>query len=266
VNPDQITIDKNSLRIEKKVVNKKLRQYSLKENGTEEENVPAELQDICCVDDNEILELARYFNMIDRHYMVPMDIEWAIDRDLPFPKNVFLVQARPVTIKAKQKPASKLFVDMFLDYCRDGLRDKKVLVVDDEPDILDTVAEALDSSDVRKAADFETADKYLATEKFDIVVLDIMGVNGFELLKTSVAKGFPTVMFTAHALSPDALAKANQLGASGFVPKEKIIKLKDYLYVALMKGDEAAWREIADQLEPLFNKRFGIDWKKNLNL
>ena len=28
----------------------------------------------------------------------PMDIEWAIDKDLSFPKNVFVVQARPETV------------------------------------------------------------------------------------------------------------------------------------------------------------------------
>jgi CheY-like chemotaxis protein len=195
-----------------------------------------------------------------------MDIEWAIDKDLPFPQNVFLVQARPVTIKAKQKPASKLFGDMFLDFCRDGLRDKKILVVDDEPDILDSIADILETSDVQTVSDFENANKYLTSEKYDAVVLDIMGVNGFELLKTSVGRGFPTVMLTAHALTADALAKATELGASGFVPKEKIIKLKEFLNVALIEGDEAAWREIADQLEPLFNKLFGIDWKNTASL
>ncbi len=262
VNPDQITIVKEGLKIEKKVVNKKLRQYSLKENGTEEEDIPEELQDICCINDDEITTLASYFMLIDKHYMVPMDIEWAIDKDLTYPQNVFLVQARPVTIKAKQKPASKLFMEMFLDFCHDGLKGKKILVVDDEPDILDSVAEILETSDVHKAADFEIANQYLKTETYDIVVLDIMGVNGFELLKTSVERGFPAVMLTAHALSRDALAKATELGASGFIPKEKITKLKGFLEVALMDGDEAAWREIADQFEPLFNKLFGLDWKK----
>ena len=266
VNPDQFIIDKKSLQIEQKIINKKLRQYSMKEYGTEEEDVPAEMQNICCINDDEILTLAKYFRFIDTHYEVPMDIEWAIDNDLPFPQNVFLVQARPVTIKAKQKTASELLTGMFMDFCRDGLKDKKVLVVDDEPDMLETVADMLDTSQVHKAVDYDTALQSLKKDTYDIVVLDIMGVNGFELLKISVERGFPTVMLTAHSLTSDALAKSTDLGAAGFIPKEKITKLKEFLEIVLLEGGRAAWKEIVDQFEPLFNKKFGLDWKKRLDL
>lgn len=266
VTPDQFIIDKKSLEMEQKVINKKLRQYSIKENGTEEEDVPAELQNICCVSDDEVLTLAKLFRLIDTHYEVPMDIEWAIDKDLPFPQNVFLVQARPVTIKAKEKPASQLLMDMFLEFARDGLKDKKILVVDDEPDILEVVAEMLETSQIHKAVDYDTALQSLEKDTYDIVVLDIMGVNGFELLKASVERGFPTVMLTANALTSDALAKSTDLGASGFIPKEKIAKLKEFLEIVLLEGGRAAWKEIIDQFEPLFNKTFGLDWKERLDL
>ncbi len=62
---------------------------------------------------------------------------------------------------------------------------------------------------------------YLMTFTYDIVILDIMGVNGFDLLKVSVKRGFPTVMLTAYALTPEALEKAIRLGAVSFLPKEK---------------------------------------------
>jgi pyruvate,water dikinase len=262
VNPDQFIINKNTLEIEKKIINKKLRQYSMKEYGTEEEDVPVHLQSVCCINDDEVLALAKYFKFIDTHYEVPMDIEWAIDNDLPFPQNIFLVQARPVTIKAKEKPAAELLMDLFLEVCRDGLKDKKVLVVDDEPDMLETVAEILETSLIHKAADHDTALQFLKEDTFDIVVLDIMGVNGFELLKISVERGFPTVMLTAHAMTSDALTKSTDLGAAGFIPKEKITKLKEILEIVLLEGTEAGWKEIYNQFEPYFNKRFGFDWKK----
>jgi DNA-binding response OmpR family regulator len=73
------------------------------------------------------------------------------------------------------------------------LKGKTVLVVDDEPDVLDTVAEELDMCMVDKAQDYNTAVQYLASYTYDIVILDIMGVNGFELLQNSVDRGFPTV-------------------------------------------------------------------------
>jgi phosphoenolpyruvate synthase/pyruvate phosphate dikinase len=264
VNPDQFIIDKKTLQVETKIINRKLRQYSMKEYGTEEEDVPAELQNVCCINDDEVSALAKYFKFIDTHYEVPMDIEWAIDNDLPFPQNVFLVQARPVTIKAKEKPAAELLMDIFLDFSRDGLKDKNILVVDDETDILETVAELLDTSQVHKAVDYDTALQSLEKNTYDIVVLDIMGVKGLELLKTSVERGFPTVMFTAHALTSDALAKSVDLGAAGFIPKEKVMKLKEVLEIALLEDGRAAWKEIFDQFEPLFNKKFGFDWKKEI--
>jgi DNA-binding response OmpR family regulator len=83
------------------------------------------------------------------------------------------------------------------------LKDKVVLVVDDEPDVLDTVSDVLEVCLVTKARDFETGRQYLMSYTYDIVVLDIMGVDGFELLKLSPLKaGFPTVMLTAYALTP----------------------------------------------------------------
>ena len=101
------------------------------------------------------------------------------------------------------------------------LKDKVVLVVDDEPDVLETVEEELDMCMVHKATDYDTALQYLLSYTYDIVILDIMGVNGFELLKTAVSREFPTVMLTAHALSPDSLKTSIKLGAVSFLPKEK---------------------------------------------
>ena len=109
------------------------------------------------------------------------------------------------------------------------LKDKFILVVDDEPDVLETVEEELDMCMIRKATDYETAMQYLAGYTFDIVILDIMGVNGFELLKDAVSRGFPAVMLTAHALSPESLKKSIKLGAVSFLPKEKIPELRSFL-------------------------------------
>ena len=61
------------------------------------------------------------------------------------------------------------------------LKDKVILVVDDEPDLLETVEEELDMCLVHKAQDYETALQYLLSYTYDVVILDIMGVNGFEL-------------------------------------------------------------------------------------
>ena len=68
------------------------------------------------------------------------------------------------------------------------LKEKVVLVVDDV-DILYTVEELLEMCLIYRADNYDTAKQYLMSYNFDIVILDIMGVNGFELLKTSVKQG-----------------------------------------------------------------------------
>jgi DNA-binding response OmpR family regulator len=146
------------------------------------------------------------------------------------------------------------------DHLKSPLKDKMVLVVDDEPDILATIEEELDMCVVHKAADYATAIQYLVSYTYDIVILDIMGVNGFELLKTSVGHGFPTVMLTAHALSPESMKKSIKLGAVSFLPKEKLSSLQAFLDEVVLGRGKASWKRLFDSLEEYFRKRFGPDW------
>jgi CheY-like chemotaxis protein len=142
------------------------------------------------------------------------------------------------------------------------LKNKNILVVDDEPDVLDSVQEILSMCKVHKAENYDTALEYLTSYTFDIVILDIMGVNGFELLKNSVLRGFPTVMLTAHALTPGALKKSIKLGAVSFLPKEKLPELKTFLEDVVLEGGKPVWKKLFDRLGSYFNKRFGPDWEK----
>jgi len=89
-----------------------------------------------------------------------------------------------------------------------------------------------------------------------------MGVNGFELLKESVLRGFATVMLTAHALSSEALEKSARLGAVSFLPKENIFQLKDFLEDVVEGEGRPVWRELFDRLGDYFLERFGTGWKK----
>jgi CheY-like chemotaxis protein len=142
------------------------------------------------------------------------------------------------------------------------LKDKVILAVDDEPDVLETVEEELDMCIVHKAQDYETALQYLLSYTYDVVILDIMGVNGFELLKTAVARGFPAVMLTAHAVTPEALKKSIKLGALSFLPKERITDLKEFLEDVVLGVGKPLWIKFFDKLGSYFNKRFGPDWKE----
>jgi CheY-like chemotaxis protein len=145
---------------------------------------------------------------------------------------------------------------------QDPLKDKVILVVDDEPDVLETVAEELEMCIVHKAADYDTGLQYLSSYTYDVVILDIMGVNGFELLKDAVSRGFPTVMLTAHALTPEALKKSMRLGAVSFLPKEKMPEIRAYLEDIVLDDGGPAWTKFFERLGTYFDKRFGPDWKE----
>jgi len=142
------------------------------------------------------------------------------------------------------------------------LKDKVILAVDDEPDVLDTLEELLDMCLLHKAEDYETAHQHLLTFNYDAVILDIMGVRGFDLLKISVSRGFPTIMFTAHALSPESLKKSIKLGAVTFLPKDKLSELPSFLEEAVFGEGKSVWKKLFDSVGELFNERFGPDWKE----
>jgi len=87
--------------------------------------VSAERQSALCLSDEEVIELAKIGKGIERHYGRAQDIEWAIDKDIPFPQNIFIVQTRPETVWSQQeaKPvldASKSPVDYVMDIMMAG--------------------------------------------------------------------------------------------------------------------------------------------------
>jgi len=100
VNPDDFVIDKNSTQIKERRIARKTVEYirDPKTGKTVHLDVPEDKQKVACVTDQEVLTLAELANRIEKHYGKAMDIEWAIDQDLSFPQDVFIVQARPETV------------------------------------------------------------------------------------------------------------------------------------------------------------------------
>lgn len=142
------------------------------------------------------------------------------------------------------------------------LTNKHLLVVDDEPDILDMLTEELGMCLVDTASDYQTALQYIQNYTYDIVILDIMGVNGFQLLRDAVSKGFPTVILTAHAFSPESLKKSIKLGAVSYLPKQSIPQIKLFLEDVVIGGGKPAWKTLFDRLGGYFTKKFGPDWQE----
>ncbi len=144
------------------------------------------------------------------------------------------------------------------------LEGKRILLVDDEPDVLETLDELLSMCRVEKATTFEKAKKLLEDEYFDMAVLDIMGVDGYKLLEIATERKVIPVMLTAHALSTENVIKSYSEGAALYVPKDEMkdipILLTDVLE-AMEKGKSPWWRWY-DRLGSYFDKRFGPDWKE----
>jgi len=141
---------------------------------------------------------------------------------------------------------------------------KKILIVDDEPDILETIADLLDMCATETAQDFDTAASLLEQKSFDMAVLDIMGVNGYDLLEIANQNNIPALMLTAHALTADNLIASIKGGAYAYIPKDKMVEIEDYmidLFKARQKGLESsnAW---FNELAPFFDLKFGDNWKE----
>jgi nucleotide-binding universal stress UspA family protein len=141
----------------------------------------------------------------------------------------------------------------------------RVLAVDDEPDILETLKEILSMCEVDGAVSYEKGRAFLEKNDYDAAVLDIMGVRGYELLELAREKGVPCVMLTAHALSPDHLVKSMEEGALAYIPKEKMMDLPKTISEVLRAGSRGAKKTGAwfARLRPFFYEKFGPDWRKH---
>jgi DNA-binding NtrC family response regulator len=145
----------------------------------------------------------------------------------------------------------------------DILKGKRILAVDDEPDILDTLKDTLEMCQLETASSYETAKSMMETRTYDAAIFDIMGVRGFDLLKIAIEKKMPALMLTAHGLNPDNLVGSIKLGAKSYIPKDRMYEIDVYLreiFLAKEKGIEksANWFE---RLGSFFENRFGQGWK-----
>jgi DNA-binding NtrC family response regulator len=144
------------------------------------------------------------------------------------------------------------------------IKNKTILVVDDEPDVLDTLEDLLADCAVVKAGSFEKAREVLEAHPFDIAILDIMGVAGYELLEIATRKKITTVMLTAHALSPENVVKSYRAGAAYYIPKEEMVNIASFvedIMDARNKGQNT-WSRWFDRLGAYCERRFGPDWQR----
>jgi CheY-like chemotaxis protein len=146
------------------------------------------------------------------------------------------------------------------------LNGKNILAVDDEPDVLtvleEEIREAAPNCKYEKAMTYNDAADKLKSNTYDVVILDIMGVRGFDLLELAVLKKLPVAMLTAHALTPEALKRSVEMGARAYLPKEKLGEIVPFLEDVLTYEYLPGWRRLLMKLEGFFNIRWGEHWKR----
>jgi len=123
VTPDEFIIYEPLIDKYKPIVSKKIGTkekkliYGTGKKATVEINTPQKDRKIFTLTDKEILELAKYSVIIEKHYKRPMDMEWAKDG---FDKKLYIVQARPETVQSRKR------LDVLEEYVLTG-RKKGVL-------------------------------------------------------------------------------------------------------------------------------------------
>ena len=146
----------------------------------------------------------------------------------------------------------------------DRLKGKKILIVDDEPDVLQTLKDLLFMCEIVTASSFEEGRNELESQPFDIAILDIMGVEGYKLLEVANKKQVIAVMLTARAVTIPHTIRSFNKGAASFVPKEQMSEIAIHLDDLLEAKEQGhhPWAHWLKRFDSYYEKRFGPNWKE----
>ncbi len=111
VTPDEYWINKIGGTVRSRTITRKLHRRipAASGTGTEMVDVPEDLMEAPCLDDELLGELAAIMVRIEKHYGSAQDIEWALARDADGSHRFMLLQSRPETVVAaalKAKPVT----------------------------------------------------------------------------------------------------------------------------------------------------------------
>ncbi len=126
---DEWMVDKVSFDVVKSKFQPKLIQYQFdpKIGKPAYIDVPVEKQNGPCLGRHEVIAISKIGKEMEKYFGAPQDIEWAIDKDLPFPQNILILQTRPETTLSKRKGKSVTEsgtsgLDYVTQILRDGIR------------------------------------------------------------------------------------------------------------------------------------------------
>ena len=112
VSPDYYMVDRNSKTIkERKIATKNIMHTKDPKTGkTMDIPVPSDKKNARVLEDDEILKLVEFGELLEDLYGIPQDIEWAIKN-----KEIFILQSRPITTIRKKEPKEKVATTAILE-------------------------------------------------------------------------------------------------------------------------------------------------------
>jgi len=98
--PDRWLVDRTTLEVVHGEICQKTMEYTWDSKSCDVAyvDIPSGKQNVACLSEDEITELAKVAKGIERHFAHPQDIEFAIKKELPPPDNITLLQTRPEKI------------------------------------------------------------------------------------------------------------------------------------------------------------------------
>lgn len=118
------------------------------------------------------------------------------------------------------------------------LEGKRILVVDNEREVLNMLAEALAASQVVTVGNVDDARPLISKESFDLVILDTISANGCDLLQDCRANKLPAAMLTSREVEVTRVNEAMKRGAQSFFPKDEIHRLPETVVDLLERLEE----------------------------
>jgi pyruvate,water dikinase len=113
---DGFVVDKESLKVITSHVGKKTRCVVNQEQGAEWADVPAHMQNMICISEEEIQQIAKVARSVEKSLGGPQDMEWAVDQNLPFPENIFFLQTRPAKVQVSEpKSTTDKMIDLITE-------------------------------------------------------------------------------------------------------------------------------------------------------
>jgi YesN/AraC family two-component response regulator len=152
------------------------------------------------------------------------------------------------------------------------LQSKKILIVDDEPDLREMLEFEFEMSgaDVTTAPNGREAFKLIQNSQFDVVISDIRmpGGDGVELIQSISEANMDLPLVFISGFADIQVDEAYQLGASGYFPKPFILQDIVNKVVSLTESPQSRWSKevnyeeadikIERQLESLSDPQFGF--------